>query len=66
MVIHRPRKPTPDRPRRTVASFSPAPAALTTEEIVQELHRLRAASRDMYRQLVKRAHEELAAKEAAR
>jgi hypothetical protein len=63
MVTHC--KPTPIRPRRTGISFSPAPDTLTTEEILQEIHRLRAASRDMYRQLVERANEELAAEEAA-
>ena len=62
MVTHRPRKPASVTARRT---HSPAAASLTTEEILQELRRLRAASKDMYRQLVKRAHEELAAEEAA-
>lgn len=63
MVTHS--KPTPIRPRRTVVSFSPAPSTLTTEEILKEIQRLRAASRDMYRQLVERANAELASEEAA-
>lgn len=58
-------KPTPIRSRRTVVSFSPAPSTLTTEEILKEIQRLRAASRDMYRQLMERANEELAAEETA-
>lgn len=58
-------KPTPIRSRRTVVSLSPAPSTLTTEEILKEIQRLRAASRDMYRQLMERANEELAAEETA-
>jgi hypothetical protein len=51
--------------RRSATGRTAVQPALTTDEILKEIRRLRAASSDLYRQLIERAHEERTAKGAA-
>ena len=51
--------------RRAATDRTAVRSALTTDEILKEIRLLRAASSDLYRQLIQRANEERLAESAA-